>query len=199
MSQSKSRLSLRCRWVVSNFSTGRVMVNLRRFEDPVKKIFEDGTPSWRHFKNWSSNLHIFEDYWRIHLQIFEDFLRGYLPIFNLQEGWIFEDFHRPNEDFDFQRFFMKMKIEGENPFIFPSTKIWRFEERISEYIRGDWRFEDYFWNNIRIFETCEDLFSTETSKMRRAIFEDNGTVSIKIAISKVISRYYKSYKNINFS
>ena len=32
-------------------------------------IFEDETPSWRHFKNWSSNLHI-EDFFKIRLQIF---------------------------------------------------------------------------------------------------------------------------------
>ena len=32
-------------------------------------------------------------------------------------------FHRPNEDFNLQRFFMKMKIEDEKPLFFSSSKI----------------------------------------------------------------------------
>ena len=34
-----------------------------------------------------------------------------------------QSFHRPNEDFNLQRFFMEMKNEDENLVFFPSSKI----------------------------------------------------------------------------
>ena len=76
--------------------------------------------------------------------------------------------HRPNEDFNLQRFFMKMKIEDEKPLFFSSSKIWRFEEPFLKYLHKDWRFEDWFWKNLRRYKSSKIIFET--------IFEDSHTV-----------------------
>ena len=49
-------------------------------------------------------------------------------------------FHRPNEDFDHRRFFMKMRKEDEKPFFFHPR-----------------RFEDFNFNFEIIFEEMDDV------------------------------------------
>ena len=63
-----------------------------------------------------------------------------------------------------------MKNEGKNPFFLPSSKIWRFEERFSEYIRVDWRFEDDFSETFQDMKNWRSVL--EMPSRRCFIFED---------------------------